>query len=78
MRYLQGTKDYSVVLLNAGDTILSIYTDSDYAKDPDTARSTSGYASFLGSSLVSWSCRVQRLVAQSSTEAEYITLAHAG
>ena len=77
MRYLQGTKDYGIVF-KGGDDTLSMYTDSDYANDPDTARSTSGYVSFLGSSIVSWSCRVQRLVAQSSTEAEYIALAHAG
>ena len=40
--------------------------------DLDSARSTSGFAMFIGSSLVSWASRRQPVVAKSTTEAEYI------
>ncbi|GJY49448.1 retrovirus-related pol polyprotein from transposon TNT 1-94 [Tanacetum coccineum] len=41
---------------------------------PDTRRSTSGSAQFLGDKLVSWSSKKQKSTAISSTEAEYIAL----
>ena len=55
-----------------------VYSDADYAGDLDSARSTSGYAAFVGTSLVSWASRRQPVAAKSTTEAEYIAANEAG
>ena len=60
------------------DIKLDVYSDVDYAGDLDSARSTSGFAMFIGSSLVSWASRRQPVVAKSTTEAEYIAANDAG
>jgi hypothetical protein len=57
LRYLQRTVDYGLHLHRSPSTELVIYTDADWAGCPDTRRSTSGYAVFLGGNLVSWSSK---------------------
>jgi hypothetical protein len=54
LRYLQGTLDFGLVIPRSAPMQLVMYTDADWAGYPDTRRSTSGYAVFLGGSLVSW------------------------
>ncbi|PKU79890.1 Retrovirus-related Pol polyprotein from transposon TNT 1-94 [Dendrobium catenatum] len=53
------------------------YSDADWAGDPASRKSTSGFCTFLGDTLVSWSVKRQSTVARSSTEAEYRALAAA-
>nr|CAB3497375.1 unnamed protein product [Digitaria exilis] len=76
LRYVRGTVDYGLVLHRAPSTELVVYTDADWAGCPDTRRSTSGYAVFLGGKLVSWSSKCQPVVSRSSTEAEYRAVAN--
>ncbi|XP_019173223.1 PREDICTED: uncharacterized protein LOC109168693 [Ipomoea nil] len=52
------------------------FSDSDWASCPKDRKSTSGFAVFLGSNIVSWSVKKQRTVARYSTEAEYKALAY--
>ena len=51
---------------------LEAYSDSDYAGASLDRKSTTGGCQFLGSRLVSWQCKKQTVVANSSTEAEYV------
>jgi hypothetical protein len=76
LRYLQGTLDHGLVIPKSDPSQLIVYTDADWAGCPDTRRSTSGYAVFLGGSLVSWSSKRQHTVSRSSAEAEYRAVAN--
>jgi hypothetical protein len=76
LRYLRGTPDYGLLLRRLRSTDLVVYTDADWAGCPDTRRSTSGYAVFLGDNLVSWSAKRQTVVSRSSAEAEYRAVAN--
>lgn len=80
-RYLQGTKDLRLVY--RGDQfsvteLFRVFSDSAHGDSIDTGRSTSGYLLTIGGGAVSWSSRLQTLVAQSTTEAEYIAAVDAG
>jgi hypothetical protein len=57
LRYLRGTPDYGLLLRRSRSTDLVVYIDADWTGCPDTRRSTSGYAVFLGDNLVSWSTK---------------------
>jgi len=76
LRYLQGTLSHGLVIPKSAPTQLLVYTDADWAGCLDTRRSTSGYAVFLGGSLVSWSSKRQHTVSRSSAEAEYRDVAN--
>ncbi|GJS21919.1 putative ribonuclease H-like domain-containing protein [Tanacetum coccineum] len=51
---------------------LVAYTDSDYVGSSLDRKSTTGGCQFLGYRLITWQCKKQIVVANSTTEAEYI------
>jgi hypothetical protein len=53
---------------------ITAFIDADFAEDQDTRKSVSGIAIKLGNSLIAWSSKRQRIIAQSSTEAEYLAV----
>ncbi|GJV11520.1 uncharacterized mitochondrial protein-like protein [Tanacetum coccineum] len=52
------------------------YTDSDYRGASLDRKSTTGGCQFLGRRLISWQCKKQTIVANSTTEAEYVAAAN--
>jgi histone deacetylase 1/2 len=77
LRYLQHTIEVGLRLHKSPSTLVSAFSDADWAGCSDDRRSTGGFAVFLGSNLISWSARKQATVSRSSTEAEYKSLANA-
>ena len=75
--YICGTLHLSLLLRPSTQSDLLVYSDADWAVCPDTRKSTSGYAVFLGDNLVSWSSKRQNAVSRSSAEAEYRAIANA-
>lgn len=69
-RYLKGTSNMRLTFQGPIQALTG-YTDSDWAGDKDTRRSTSGYVFTLGSAPISWSSKRQPTVALSTCEAEY-------
>jgi hypothetical protein len=72
-RYIRGTMDYKLIYGPSSHPANFItYSDADYAGDPDTAKSTTGYALLMGGAAVAWSSKLQTRVARSTTESEYM------
>ncbi|XP_028549623.1 uncharacterized protein LOC114579388 [Dendrobium catenatum] len=76
LRYIQGSLDFGLPITKS-TLLLRTYSDADWASDPATRRSTTGFCTFLGDTLISWSVKKQNTVSRSSTESEYRALASA-
>jgi len=74
VRYLAGTKQLGLVYSSSGNGALIGFTDSDWASDKLTRRSTTGYVFLLAGAAISWKSKLQKTVACSSMEAEYMAL----
>ncbi|XP_070041338.1 uncharacterized mitochondrial protein AtMg00810-like [Nicotiana tomentosiformis] len=71
-RYLQGTLTYGLTLRALSMTSMVIaYSDVDWAGCPDSHRSTTSFAVFLGTNFISWHAKKQPAVSKLSKEAEY-------
>ncbi|GJV99871.1 putative ribonuclease H-like domain-containing protein [Tanacetum coccineum] len=71
-RYLKGQPKLGLWYLKDYPFDLVAYTDSDYAGASLDRKSTTGGCQFLGCRLISWQCKKQTVVANSTTEAEYV------
>lgn len=77
LRYIQGTLKLGMKIIRSRSTMVSAFSDADWAGCPDDRRSTGGFAVFLGPNLISWCAKKQATMSRSSTEAEYKSLANA-
>ena len=72
-RYLAGTKSLGLLFGrgSAADTgALSAYADADWGSNPSDRKSITGWVAMLGGDPVSWASKKQKVVSQSSCEAE--------
>lgn len=74
IRYLKGTKNWSL-RLGGEKQELKAFSDSDWAGDQSTRKSTTGFVIYYAGGAVSWVSRRQACVTLSTMEAEYVALA---
>lgn len=77
LRYLHATIDLGLCFTKSTSSLLSAFSDADWAGNPDDRRSTGGFTIFFGGNLISWASRKHSTVSRSSTEAEYKEVANA-
>ncbi|GKD50483.1 putative ribonuclease H-like domain-containing protein, partial [Tanacetum coccineum] len=73
-RYLKGQPKLGLWYPKDSPFDLVACTDSDYAGASLDRKSTTGGCQFLGCRLISWQCKKQTVVANSTTEAEYVVV----
>jgi histone deacetylase 1/2 len=77
LRFVKFTMGHGLTLRRTSNTLLSAFSDADWAGNMDDRRSTGGHAIFYGGNLVAWAARKQATVSRSSTESEYKAVANA-
>ncbi|GJR38824.1 putative ribonuclease H-like domain-containing protein [Tanacetum coccineum] len=75
-RYLKGQPKLGLWYPRDSPFDLEAFYDSDYAGASLDRKSTTGGCQFLGKRLISWQCKKQTIVANSTTEAEYVAAAN--
>jgi len=74
MRYIRSTITYRMKYSKGVNPTLSLYSDADWAGQLVDRKSTSGSVGMLCNRVITWSSKVQRSVATSSTESEYLVM----
>jgi hypothetical protein len=79
LRYVAGTCNWGLWFgrKKGNQTLLTGFSDADFAEDVDARKSTTGVIFFLANNLITWQSTKQKVVAQSSCESEYIAAANA-
>ncbi|GJR54185.1 putative ribonuclease H-like domain-containing protein, partial [Tanacetum coccineum] len=75
-RYLKGQPKLGLWYPRDSPFDLEAFSDSDYAGASLDRKSTIGGCQFLSKRLISWQCKKQTIVANSTTEAEYVAAAN--
>lgn len=77
LRYVKHTLQMGLRIERSSSSVVSGFSNADWAGCIDDRRSTGGLAIYFGSNLISWSARKQATISRSSTEAEYKAMANA-
>lgn len=77
LKYMKGSKHRGITYGGQEKLLVEEYSDSDWAGDLESRKSTFGFIFMLNGGPVSWCSKRQPTVALSSTEAEYIALTSA-
>jgi hypothetical protein len=75
LQYLKATHRLRLVYNGYRGTEFCGFSDSDWASDPNSRCSTTGYIFQINGGTIAWATQKQRTIALSSTEAEYMALA---
>ncbi|GJY67576.1 putative ribonuclease H-like domain-containing protein [Tanacetum coccineum] len=75
-RYLKGQPKLGLWYPRDSPFDLEAFSDSDYAGASLDRKSITGGCQFLGKRLISWQCKKQTIVANSTTKAEYVAAAN--
>ncbi|GJR72143.1 putative ribonuclease H-like domain-containing protein [Tanacetum coccineum] len=75
-RYLKGQPKLGLWYPRDSPFDLEAFSDSDYVGASLDRKSTTRGCQFLGKRLISWQCKKQTIVANSTTEAEYVAAAN--
>ncbi|GJR05802.1 putative ribonuclease H-like domain-containing protein [Tanacetum coccineum] len=75
-RYLKGQLKLGLWYPRDSPFDLESFSNSDYAGASRDRKSTTRGCQFLGKRLISWQCKKQNIVANSTTEAEYVVVAN--
>ena len=76
MRFLKGGKHAVTRIRGGNHTSLSLWTDADHGRCPDTRRSLSGAVVMLGVDVIFYSSKYQDCTALNTAEAEIMAAAH--
>jgi hypothetical protein len=77
LRYIKKTKEEKLTLGRGKDTDLQleVFVDADLGGDIETRKSTTGVIAMMNGGAVSWESKLQKSVALSTMEAEFMALA---
>nr|GEY28879.1 hypothetical protein [Tanacetum cinerariifolium] len=75
-KYLKGQPKLGLWYRKESPLVLEAYSNSGYTGANKDRKSKTGGCQFLGRRLISWQCKKQTIVANSSTEAEYVATAN--
>ena len=76
LRYLQGTIN-KCLYFGKGELKVQGYVDADFGGEVNNRKSTTGCVFTVGNTAVSWMSQLQKIVALSTTEAEYVAVTEA-
>jgi len=77
LAYLKNTTDCKICYKQQGNHDIVGFCDSDWAQDPETRKSITGYIFILAGAPIAWCTRKQDNVSKSSMESEYYAMGEA-
>uniref|UniRef100_F6I6R9 Protein kinase domain-containing protein n=1 Tax=Vitis vinifera TaxID=29760 RepID=F6I6R9_VITVI len=76
LQYLKGTPRKGLHFGKHDQFKIEAFTDADWAGSIEDRRSTSGYCTFVFGNLITWRSKKQNVVARSSAEVKFRSIAH--
>ena len=76
-KYLRRTKNLFLIFGRGSELRVERYTNSDFMSDPNDRKFMSGYVFVCNSGAVSWKSFKQPIIANSTTEVEYVAASDA-